>query len=102
MIQLPEAFREKMKHLLGDEYDSFIDSYEKDRVQGLRRNPLKVSEEEFDRICPFELKKIPWVREGYYYKAEERPGKHPYHEAGLYYIQEPSAMAVVELLDPKP
>jgi NOL1/NOP2/sun family putative RNA methylase len=102
MIQLPEAFREKMKHLLGDEYDSFIDSYEKDRVQGLRRNPLKVSEDEFDRLCPFELTKIPWVREGYYYKAEERPGKHPYHEAGLYYIQEPSAMAVVELLDPKP
>lgn len=102
MIQLPDAFREKMRHLLGDEYDSFIDSYEKERVQGLRRNPLKVSEEEFDRICPFELKKIPWVKEGYYYNALERPGKHPYHEAGLYYIQEPSAMAVVELLDPKP
>ncbi len=102
MIQLPDAFSEKMKHLLGDEYDSFISSYEKERVQGLRRNPLKVSEEEFDRMCPFELKKIPWVREGYYYHAGDRPGKHPYHEAGLYYIQEPSAMAVVELLDPQP
>ena len=102
MIQLPDAFSEKMKHLLGDEYDSFISSYEKERVQGLRRNPLKVSEEEFDQMCPFELKKIPWVREGYYYHAGDRPGKHPYHEAGLYYIQEPSAMAVVELLDPQP
>lgn len=102
MIQLPDAFREKMKLLLEEEYDSFIESYEMDRVQGLRRNPLKISEEEFEHLSPFHLKKIPWVKEGYYYSGQERPGKHPYHEAGLYYIQEPSAMAVVELLDPRP
>lgn len=102
MIQLPDEFREKMKGLLGAEYDSFIESYDKERVQGLRVNPLKISLEKFDEICPFQLKKIPWAAEGYYYQAGERPGKHPYHEAGLYYIQEPSAMAVVELLDPRP
>lgn len=102
MIQLPEAFREKMKRLLKEEYDSFIDSYEMERVQGLRRNPIKITQEEFERLSPFHLKKIPWVKEGYYYSGQERPGKHPYHEAGLYYIQEPSAMAVVELLDPRP
>ncbi len=102
MIQLPELFTEKMKGLLGEEYGSFIESYEKERVFGLRRNSLKISAEEFGRTCPFELKKIPWSFEGYYYKAGERPGKHPYHEAGLYYIQEPSAMAVTELLDPRP
>ena len=50
----------------------------------------------------FGLKKIPWARDGYYYDSETRPGRHPYHEAGLYYIQEPSAMAVTELLDPQP
>ena len=50
----------------------------------------------------FTLERIPWVKEGYYYSGSSRPGKHPYHEAGLYYIQEPSAMAVVELLDPRP
>ena len=50
----------------------------------------------------FGLRKIPWARDGYYYDAETRPGRHPYHEAGLYYIQEPSAMAVAELLDPQP
>ncbi|MFV0239719.1 MAG: RsmB/NOP family class I SAM-dependent RNA methyltransferase [Lacrimispora sphenoides] len=102
MIQLPEEFREKMKRLLGAEYDSFIESYNKERVQGLRVNPLKISREKFDEISPFHLEKIPWAAEGYYYQPAERPGKHPYHEAGLYYIQEPSAMAVVELLDPKP
>lgn len=102
MIQLPDAFKEKMKGLLGEEYDSFIESYERDRVQGLRVNPLKISPEEFLEISPFPLKKIPWAEEGYYYRKEDRPGKHPFHEAGLYYIQEPSAMAVTEALDPRP
>lgn len=102
MIQLPDPFREKMKGLLGEEYNSFMESYEKERVQGLRINPIKVSPEKFAELSPFELKKIPWAREGYYYRQEDRPGKHPYHEAGLYYIQEPSAMAVAELLDPQP
>lgn len=102
MIKLPDAFKDKMKGLLGEEYDSFIESYERERVQGLRVNPLKVSQDKFTEICPFPLKKIPWALEGYYYQAGDRPGKHPYHEAGLYYIQEPSAMAVVELLAPQP
>ena len=48
------------------------------------------------------LTPIPWVKEGYYYEAQARPGRHPFHEAGVYYIQEPSAMAVTELLDPQP
>ncbi|MEY8356341.1 RsmF rRNA methyltransferase first C-terminal domain-containing protein [Lachnospiraceae bacterium 54-53] len=102
MIQLPDTFREKMNGLLGEEYHAFMESYEKERVQGLRANPLKVSPEKFTDVCAFPLQKIPWTAEGYYYRPGDRPGKHPYHEAGLYYIQEPSAMAVVELLDPRP
>jgi len=102
MIQLPDTFREKMRGLLEGEYGAFIESYEKERVQGLRVNPLKVSLEKFAAICPFGLEKIPWAAEGYYYRPPDKPGKHPYHEAGLYYIQEPSAMAVAELLDPRP
>lgn len=117
MAELPVRFRERMKELLGDEYEAFEASYDKERVQGLRFNSLKTEqgmedgwEEEGVRALAhmvsgragFTLERIPWVREGYYYGCEDRPGKHPYHEAGLYYIQEPSAMAVVELLDPRP
>lgn len=103
-IVLPEAFKEKMRALLGDEYEAFVKSYEKDRVQGLRINTLKTEPEAgLERLSKaFGLQKIPWAREGYYYDGKTRPGKHPFHEAGLYYIQEPSAMAVVELLDPQP
>lgn len=99
---LPEAFAERMRRLLGSEYESFSASYERERQYGLRRNPLKGSEEAFRRVIPFPLEKIPWAREGYYYEAESRPGRHVLHEAGAYYIQEPSAMAVAETLTPKP
>ena len=101
---LPEAFVTKMKGLLGDEYEAFIQSYDTQRVQGLRFNTLKGKLE--DMICEsrerFGLKEVPWCREGFYYRQETRPGRHPFHEAGVYYIQEPSAMAVVSLLDPQP
>lgn len=101
---LPEAFADKMKSLLGEEYGAFVKNYETERVQGLRFNPLKGNPDEMAERCRelFALKKVTWCREGYYYAKETRPGRHPYHEAGVYYIQEPSAMAVAELLDPQP
>ncbi|MDE7199654.1 MAG: RNA methyltransferase, partial [Lachnospiraceae bacterium] len=99
---LPEAFQEKMQGLLGSEYEAFAAGYEKERQYGLRRNLLKGPEEEFIKAMPFPLEKISWAREGYYYDAACRPGRHVLHEAGAYYIQEPSAMAVVEALSPEP
>ncbi len=99
---LPEGFLIKMKGLLKEEYEHFIKSFEEKKTQGLRINSLKINIDEFTNISPFTLDKIPWVNEGFYYSTEERPGKHPYHEAGLYYIQEPSAMAVGEIMDVKP
>lgn len=101
-IQLPEAFEERMRSLLGTEYEAFRLSYEQDRYYGLRYNPLKTTVEEFTDKMPFSLEKISWAEEGFYYDPDGQPGKHVLHEAGAYYIQEPSAMAVVEILDPKP
>ena len=43
MIHLPEAFCERMRGLLGDQYGEFIASYDRDRVQGLRLNGLKTA-----------------------------------------------------------
>lgn len=101
-MDLPQAFRERMERLLGEEYGAFLESFDGEREQGLRLNLLKTDPERFKREAPFHLKPIPWAAEGYYYSREDRPGRHPLHDAGVYYIQEPSAMAVVELLDPKP
>ncbi len=102
--RLPEAFVQRIGQMLGEAYTEFEAGFQKPRVQGLRLNGLKGEQEHLKEICSrrFHLKPVPWAEEGFYYDAGERPGKHPYHEAGLYYIQEPSAMAAAQLLDPKP
>ncbi len=93
-MKLPAAFEEKMKRLLKDEYDAYLASYKLPKYQGLRVNTLKLNLEEWHKINPFtSLKTVPWCKEGFYYSAGEKPGKHPYYFAGLYYIQEPSAMS---------
>lgn len=99
---LPQEFVVKMERLLGDEFDMFMQSYDAARYYGIRVNTLKIAVDSFERISPFSLRKIPWAQEGFYVNEEARPGKHPYYHAGLYYIQEPSAMAPVELLDIQP
>ena len=103
-VVLPELFLKRMQALLAAEYEAFVQSYEAERVQGLRFNTLKgrLADLLRDNEDRFGLQPISWCREGFYYDGETRPGKHPLHEAGVYYIQEPSAMAAVELLDPQP
>ncbi|MEC0228996.1 RsmB/NOP family class I SAM-dependent RNA methyltransferase [Paenibacillus alba] len=101
--QLPDLFKTKMMDLLGaEEFEQFLASYDQARLFGLRVNTAKISKEEFAARSPFTLSKVPWAADGFYYQEGERPGKHPYYHAGLYYIQEPSAMAPVELLQVEP
>lgn len=101
-MQLPESFIERMKHLLGNEADSFFVTYRDSRHYGLRINTLKWSVEEAKKVLPFHLTPIDWVEEGFYYDEEDRPAKHPYYHAGLYYIQEPSAMAPASTIPIQP
>lgn len=101
-LSIPKAFLDKMKLLLGNDFQAFYESYQRKRTFGLRINTLKVSISKFLEVSPFNLEPIPWINEGFYYKENERPGRHPYHAAGLYYIQEPSAMAAVGMLNPQP
>lgn len=97
-VNLPEEYLVKMKELLQDEYDAFLASFDEQRTYGLRVNTNKISVEEFLKISPFELEPIPWISDAFYYKEEDHPGKHPYYYAGLYYLQDPSAMTPAELL----
>ena len=106
-MNLPIEFEKKMKAFLGDEWDDFLYSYDNNRFQALRFNTLKVqSPEERMRILKVlgisSDKRVSWANEAYYFDENVRPGKHPYHEMGLYYIQEPSAMSAAALLAPKP
>ena len=99
---LPGSFLERMKEMLGDEYLSFLESYGRGHFSGLRVNTLKVSPSDFEKLSPFEISKIRWIPNGYYYNNDITPAKHPFYYAGLYYIQEPSAMTPASLLPVKP
>ena len=97
---IPEQFTLRMRRLLGEDYDAFSASFSRPRAVGLRLNPLKGTS--LPDLSAFSLTPVPWEPCGYYYDPETRPGKSAYHEAGLYYLQEASAMAPAALLDPKP
>lgn len=90
--QLPQAFLERMEEMLKEEFPAFLESYQAPRQFGLRINTKKISPEKFLEISPFHLTPIPWVENGFFYGSEDRPSRHPYYQAGLYYLQEPSAM----------
>ncbi|WP_167956295.1 RsmB/NOP family class I SAM-dependent RNA methyltransferase [Anaerosporobacter faecicola] len=101
-MALPKTFEDRMKKLLGEEYDSFVSSYQDKYKTGLRVNRLKLTGKEFEPISPCPVKPIPWTTNGYYYDGKNQPAKHPYYHAGLYYIQEPSAMLPAALLPIEP
>ena len=95
---LPEGFSARMQALLQEEYGDFLASYDRPRNVGLRMNPLKSA----PAPVSFGLTPVPWCETGFYYDPETRPGLSALHEAGLYYLQEPSAMAPAVLLDARP
>ena len=127
---LPQAFCEKMSALLGEEYEEFLSALDRPRAVGLRLNPLKSCltpcsdaqggdptqqsasafqypglksyDDLLQRLSAFNLSPVPWEPTGYCYDPAARPGLHPFHDAGVYYLQEPSAMAPAVLLDPRP
>ncbi|WP_223069635.1 RsmB/NOP family class I SAM-dependent RNA methyltransferase [Paenibacillus caui] len=101
-VSLPPLFLARMQTLLGSEYPAYLASYEQPRFAGVRVNTLKIAPEAFLERTPFDLQPVPWCDTGFYIEEGLKPGKHPYYHAGLYYIQEPSAMAPVEALDVKP
>lgn len=101
-MKLPVQFEEKMRRLLGDDFAEYERHLEDPAYYGIRVNTLKISVEDFLKICPFHLTKVPWTENGFYVNREEKPSKHPYYHAGLYYIQEPSAMTPAAYLPVEP
>lgn len=105
MMNLPIDFETRMKATLQDEWDDFLECYANHKFQALRVNALKVHTDAHQDVLAaaniMAPEAVPWAANGYYYveSDEVRPGKHPYHEMGLYYIQEPSAMSAAGLLD---
>ena len=101
--QLPEAFLLKMQELLGEEFGQYLESFKEEWKPGLRVNTWKLEPRELAKLVPWNLEPVPWADNGFYYDGtpdEEvlRPSKHPAYYAGLYYLQEPSAMTPAAML----
>ena len=98
-MELPITFEQNMRTLLKDDYDSYAACLDQPMHHGIRINTMKISVEEFLKINPFHLRPVPWCENGLYYdETLDKPSKHPYYFAGLYYIQEPSAMTPAHVL----
>jgi len=102
MTELPQKYQNEMRELLGEEYDAYIASFDTPSYHGLRVNTNKISVADFLKQFPYELTPIPWTTDGFYYQESDPVSKHPYYYAGLYYIQEPSAMLPAESLPIEP
>lgn len=106
-MSLPKDFTIRMQNMLKEEYPAFLESLHKEQYQALRVNTCKGTPKDFSQRAkahfdPPIKKQVPWSENAFYYEGAIRPGKHPYHEAGVYYIQEPSAMAPAHYLDARP
>ncbi len=98
-MNLPKAYEQRMRDMLGEEeFRAYVACLSKNVSSALRVNTGKVSAEEFAGFAPFTLTRVPWISNGYYYEYTDAPSKHPYYYAGLYYLQEPSAMTPASLL----
>ena len=101
MKQLPKEYESRMKALLREDFESYLNELQNPPVKAFRVNTDKISLEDFEKINVFGAEKIPYVENGYYLDYE-KVGNHPYHHAGLIYVQEPAAMAPAECVDIKP
>ena len=102
-MYLPKEFEDKMKDMLKEDYEHYLSSFETGSLHhGLRVNTKKISVEDFLKISPFPLTPVSWTKNGFYYDSSLQPAKHPYYYAGLYYIQEPSAMTPASMLPIEP
>ena len=102
-MELPLSYKQNMQDLLGDEYPLYEACLDEPMHHGLRVNTGKISVDDFLKIAPFELTPVPWCANGFYYDENKcQPSKHPYYYAGLYYIQEPSAMTPASVLPVEP
>lgn len=101
MKPLPIEFENRMKHLLGSDFESYLSELKNPPIKAFRVNTDKISVQEFEKINPFGKEKIPYVENGYYLDYQ-KVGNHPYHHAGLIYVQEPAAMAPGECVNIEP
>lgn len=98
MIHLPIKFQETVREQLKDEYEAFLESFSRPVYSGIRMNTLKITPDEYMALTGQALERVPWNELGLYCAGGVSYSRSPLYYAGLYYIQEPSAMYPAHLL----
>ena len=102
-MNLPQTYVERMKKQLGEsEFQAYEACLEKRARSAMCVNTRKITNDQWTELSPFTMRRVPWISNGYYYDDTDAPSKHPYYYAGLYYLQEPSAMTPANLLPIEP
>ncbi len=102
MTVLPAAYERRMRAQLGAEADAYFAALDAPYTRGLRANPFKQPDVPLADCVEGLFSCIPWEPDGYALAPESRAGALPLHEAGAYYLQEPSAMVPARALCPRP
>lgn len=104
-VNLPLGFIDEMKALLGSEFEAFLASFQREIRPALRPNERKITEQGLQKLLlskypKLQMSHVPWTQEAFYYERLEgfQPGKLPAYLAGLFYIQEASAMLPAQIL----
>lgn len=105
---LPPELVDRLRALLGDELPAFLTAAERPAVRGLRANHTKITAADLRTLLGptlepalhSSLEPVSWCPTGLRLPPDEnlRLGDHPAHRAGLFYLQEPSAMSAAEVL----
>jgi len=100
MNSLPKAFVDRMAEQLGSELPAFLHTYEEPYQRGIRLNPMKTVAE--NHLPAGMQERVPWEPTGFYLSMESKAGADILHEAGAWYLQEPSAMIPAAVLNAQP
>ena len=98
---LPEKFLLRMKNILGEDYGAFENALSEPSVRGVRVNTTKIAVDDFLAVSSLSLDKIPYLQNGFIPESADGIGRSAEHHAGMFYVQDPGAMATVGALDIK-
>ena len=98
-----EYFEQRERALLGERFDVLYAAPQETAERGVTVSALRASPEQFAQKADFPLEASPFCKAAFVvHQPDFKPGRHPYHHAGVFYSQEPSASSAAPLLGVRP
>ena len=98
-----EYFEARERALLGERYDTLYAAPQETAARGVTVSALRTTPEGFAARADLPLRPSPFCKAAFVVEQPDfKPGRHPYHHAGVFYSQEPSASSAAPLLGVRP